>query len=226
MKDFSFKSVVPHLVAILLFVVITMAYLSPLLQGKQLKQYDITNFQGASKEIVDYRTATGKEALWTNSMFSGMPAYQISVLYSSNLVKYIDNVLTLGLPHPAGMIFLYFLGFYILLLVMKVDYRLSIVGAIAFAFSSYFFIIIDVGHNTKAHAIGYMAPVIAGFILSFRGRYLLGGIITALFLSLELYCNHVQITYYMFLIIAILVVAELVKSLLARHFKSFLKAVS
>lgn len=214
----------PHLVAIVLFALITMAYLSPLLQGKQLKQSDITNYQGASKEISDWRNATGEEALWTNRMFSGMPAYQISVMYSSNLVKYIDKIFTLGLPHPAGMVFLYFMGFYILLLVMKVDYRLSIVGAIAFALSSYFFIIIDVGHNTKAHAIGYMAPVIAGIILVFRGRYLLGGILTALFMALELYCNHVQITYYMLLTVFILAVLELVKSFREKLLKNYIRS--
>lgn len=232
MKNFSFKTIWPHIIAVAAFFTITMIYLDPLIPnlfdskgGKQLKQSDITNFQGASKEIADYRTATGKEALWTNRMFSGMPAYQISVSYASNLVKYIDKIFTLGLPHPAGMVFLYFIGFYILLLVMRVDYRLSIVGAIAFAFSSYFFIIIDVGHNTKAHAIGYMAPVIAGIILTFRRKYILGGILTALFMSLELYCNHVQITYYMLLIIAVLVIYELVKVIKAKEYKSFIRSV-
>ena len=168
MKNISFKKAAPYLAAILFFIVITFIFFSPLLEGKRIFQSDIMQFQGMSKEIADYRASTGKEPLWTNSMFGGMPAYQISTNYSSNLVGYLDKILTLGLPHPANLLFLYFLGFFFLLLVMKVDPWLAIAGAIGFAFSSFFMIIIDVGHNSQAHAIGYMAPVLAGFILTFR----------------------------------------------------------
>ncbi|MFA4852533.1 MAG: YfhO family protein [Bacteroidales bacterium] len=225
MRNFNIKSFVPHIIAIVLFVVITMVYLSPLLEGKQLKQGDITNFQGVSKEIADYRAATGKEALWTNRMFGGMPAYQISVVYKTNLINYIDRAIKLWLPHPAGLIFLYFLGFYILLLVLGVDKRLGIVGAIAFAFSSYFFIILDAGHNSKANAIGYMAPVIAGIILTFNGRYWLGAAVTTFFLALEINANHLQITYYLLLIIIILGMAELVSKFKEKEFKKFFRAI-
>lgn len=224
MKGFSFKSLAPHLLAITIFAAITLIYFSPLLEGKQLKQGDVVNFQGASKEIIDYRNATGDEALWTGRMFSGMPAFQISVVYSSLLVKYFDGLFTLWLPHPAGLVFLYFIGFYILLLVLKVDFRIAIIGAIAFALSSYFFIILEAGHNTKAHAIGYMAPVLAGVIMCFRGRYLLGGILTTLFLSLEIFANHVQISYYLLLIILVLAVAEFVAHLKEKELKKFVKA--
>lgn len=224
MKNISLKSFTPYLVAIALFVVLAGTYVTPLFDGKQLKQSDITNYQGMSKEIVDYRDATGKEALWTGRMFSGMPAYQISVVYSSNLIKYIDRIFMLGLPHPMGMIFLYFLGFYILLIAMRVNPWTSIIGAIAFAGSSYFLIIIDVGHNTKAHAIGYIAPVIAGIILTYNGRYLLGGIITALFMALELYCNHVQITYYMLMVFFIFMIFELINKIKEKQLRSFIVA--
>ena len=136
MKNFSFKKILPYVVAILIFVVITFLYFSPLLEGKKLLQSDIVHFKGMSKEIVDYREKTGQEPLWTNSMFGGMPAYQISTNYSSNVLSYLDRALSLGLPHPANLVFLYFLGFFILLLVMGVNPWLSIVGAIAFGMSS------------------------------------------------------------------------------------------
>src|ERR1039457_5692919 len=118
MKNISLKAVMPHLIAVVLFITIAVVYFSPILEGKKLLQSDIVHFQGVSKEIVDYRNTTGKEALWTNSMFGGMPAYQISVKYTGNLIGYLDKIFTLGLPHPANYVFLYFLGFYVFLLVM------------------------------------------------------------------------------------------------------------
>ena len=134
MKKPDFKNFLPYFTAIAIFLVITIIYFSPLLEGKKIYQSDIVNFRGASKEIVDFREQTEKEALWTNSMFSGMPAYQISVVYKGNVLGYLDKILTLGLPHPASTVFLYFIGFFILLLVLKVDPWLSMAGAIAFAF--------------------------------------------------------------------------------------------
>lgn len=224
MKNINFKKLVPYLTAIVIFVVITMAYFSPLLDGKQLRQSDITQFKGMSKEISDFRDKTGEEALWTNSMFGGMPAYQISVIYKGNILRHLDKLLQLYLPHPAGMVFLYMIGFFILLLVLKVDKWLAIAGSIGFAFSSYLFIIFEAGHNSKAHAIGYMAPVLAGIILSYRGKYLLGGILAAIFLSLELMTNHLQITYYLLITSIILVITELVTSLKQKTLPVFLKS--
>jgi len=177
-----------------------------------------------SKEISDYREATGEEALWTNSMFGGMPAYQISVQYKGNVLRYLDQLMQLYLPQPAGMVFLYMIGFFILLLVLKVDKWLAIAGAIAFAFSSYLFIIFEAGHNSKAHAIGYMAPVLAGIILTYRGRYLTGGIMAAIALSLELLTNHFQITYYLMMIAGVFVITELVSSIREKQLPGFAKA--
>lgn len=224
MKTPSFRSLAPYLAAIVVFILITFAYFSPLLEGKQILQSDIVNHKGMSKEIVDYRNATGQEPLWTNSMFGGMPAYQISVKYTSNLIGYLDKIFTLGLPHPANLVFLYFLGFFFLLLVLKIDPWLSIAGAIGFAFSSFFFIIIGAGHNSQAHAIGYIAPVLAGIILAYRKNYLWGGIITAVFFSLELYAGHPQITYYMLLLAGIIGLAELVSAVRDKWIPAFLKA--
>ncbi|HXC04344.1 MAG TPA: YfhO family protein [Bacteroidia bacterium] len=225
-SSFDIKKFIPYIAAILIFIGITLTYFNPLLGGKkQLQQGDVQHYQGMSKEIADYRAQTGgKEALWTNSMFGGMPAYQISVVYHSNLLKYVNNVLMLGLPHPTGYVFLYMLGFFILLLTLKVDPWLSIVGAVAFGFSSYFFIILEAGHNSKAHAISFMAPVVAGFILSFRGKYLLGGAIAALFLGLELFANHLQITYYLAIFLVIYCVAEFVSAAMNKQLSQFLKA--
>jgi len=224
MKNISFRKALPYLSAIAIFVVITMMYFSPLLEGKKLKQSDITQWKGMSKEISDFRDKTGEEALWTNSMFGGMPAYQISVEYKGNVLRYADQLMQLYLPQPAGMVFLYMIGFFILLLVLKVDKWLAIAGAVAFAFSSYLFIIFEAGHNSKAHAIGYMAPVLAGIILTYRGRYLAGGVLAAIALSLELLTNHMQITYYLMLISGILVITEFVSSIREKKLPGFAKA--
>jgi len=224
MKNISVKALLPYFAAILIFIVISLAYLNPLLEGKKLRQGDITRYKGMSKEVVDFREATGEEALWTNSMFSGMPAYQISVNYKANLVKYFDNIFKLGLPHPAGLVFLYMIGFFILLITLKIDPWLSIVGAIAFGFSSYFFIILEAGHNSKAHAIGYMAPVLAGVLLTYRGKYIIGGLLTLLFLALEIRAGHPQITYYLFLLLLIFGIFELINTIRLKNYKPFLRA--
>ena len=223
MKESPIKKLIPYFVAVIIFLIITMLYFSPLFQGKKLQQGDITRHKGMSKEIADHREKTGEEALWTNSMFGGMPAYQISVKYKANLISYVDRIFRLGLPNPAGYVFLYFLGFFVLLLILGVDPWISIAGAIAFALSSYFFIILEAGHNSKAHAIAYMAPVLASIILSFRGKVLLGGILTALFLALELNAGHPQISYYLMLIVLVLGVFELVDSIKTKTFLRFLK---
>ncbi len=224
MMNLNIKKIVPYIAAIVIFVVVTMVYLSPLLEGQRLKQDDITRHKGMSKEIVDYRDKTGIDPLWTNSMFGGMPAYQISVEYKGNLVRFIDDIMRLGLPHPAGLVFLYMLGFFILLIVLKIDPWLSIGGAIAFGFSSYFFIILEAGHNSKAHAIGYMAPVLAGIILTYRGKYIIGGILTLLFLALEINAGHPQITYYLFLLLLIFAIAEFAEAVKSKTLPSFIRA--
>lgn len=217
------KKLSPHLIVILLFVSISFAYFSPLLEGKRLDMPDIKNWIGMSKEVVDFRETTGEEALWTNSMFSGMPAYQISTRSNGNLMQYVVKVISLGMPSPANRLFLYLLGFYLLLLSLKVDYRLSAVGAIAFAFSSYFFIIIMAGHMTKAHAIAYVPMVVAAVLYTYRGRMLLGGVLTALTVALELYANHLQITYYLVLILLLIGVVQFIKDLKANNLPDFAK---
>ncbi len=224
MKHLDFKKLMPYLMAIVLFVVISLAYLNPLLEGKKLRQDDITRHKGMSKEVVDFRENTGEEALWTNSMFGGMPAYQISVKYKGNLIRYIDSIFKLGLPHPADLVFLYMFGFFVLMISLRVNPWLGIAGAIAFGLSSYFLIILGAGHNSKAHAIGYMAPVVAGFILTYRGKYMLGGILTLLFLSLEIQAGHPQITYYLMLLLLVFGISEFVFSVREKTFPSFTRS--
>lgn len=210
--------------SILLFAIITLVFFSPLLNGKAIKQGDVANFKGMSKEIMDYREKYGKDPLWTNSMFSGMPAYQISVLYPSNLVKPLTKVLGFGIPHPAVIMFLAFIGFFFLLLTFNVELWLATIMAIAFGLSSYTIILIEAGHNPKGYAIAYMAPVLAGLFMTFRGKLILGSALFALALSLELSVNHVQITYYLMIAALILSLGEVVRLVLEKNISYLIKA--
>lgn len=195
MKE-NLKPWLPHISALLVFLLVSVVYFSPVIEGKRLKQGDIKNFQGMAKEIRDHRQVFEEEPLWTNSMFGGMPAYQIAVQYPGAVLKQVDKLFQLWTPRPVAFVVLYMIGFYILMLSLRINPWLAIAGAIAFGFSSYYFIIIEAGHNTKAHAIGYMAPTLAGMIWAYRGKLLLGGALTALFMALQVQANHVQITYY------------------------------
>jgi hypothetical protein len=223
-KAFDFRKILPYLTAILVFCVIIVVYFYPALEGKKLAASDVVHFQGMSKEIVDYREKTGEQALWTGNMFGGMPSYQVSVKYSDNLMIFIHNIIRLGFHLPIGMVIIYFLGFYYLMLVLRINPWLSIAGAIAFAFSSYFFIIFIPGHTSKAYAIGYMAPVLASVIMTYRGKYLQGAILTAFFLALEITCNHPQITYYLLIMVAIYGIVELIHHYKEKNIRNFVKA--
>lgn len=224
MKNNIIRAAIPYVVAIIVFIAISLIYFSPVLEGKKLKQSDIVNYRGTAQEIIDYRNQIGEEALWTNALFGGMPAYQIDVKYKSNISYFFHKVLMLGLPHPANILFILLLGFFILILALRSDPWLAIVGAIAFAFSTYIFLILDVGHNAKALAIGYMPGVIAGVVLAFRGKYIAGGAITALFMALELAVNHIQMTYYLLFILGFITLFEFFYSLKNKLFPGFLKA--
>lgn len=217
------KCLVPYIVAIVLFLIMTLVYVSPVLEGKRIMQPDIVKFQGMAKEIIDFRNKTGEEALWTNSMFGGMPAFQISVKWANNISDFFHNVMTLWLPRPADMIFLYFIGFFIFLLMLKVNPWIALAGAIGFAFSSYHFIIIEAGHNSKAVAIGYMAPVLGSIIYTFRGNFFSGGILFAIFMGLQLFANHYQITYYLAIIVFIYGLAQLYEHVIEKRSAEFFK---
>jgi hypothetical protein len=201
----TYRKYLPYAAAIVLFGILTLIYFRPLLAGKELRQDDISRHKAASKEIADHREKYGEEPLWTNSMFGGMPAYQISAKYPGNWLGTIDPVFKLGLPHPGGYMFLYFAGFFILLLCLGVQPWLALTGALAYGLSSYFLIIIEAGHNSKANALGYLPALIGGVVLLFRGKYWLGFAVTALFTGMELNANHVQITYYGYMLIAFII---------------------
>src|SRR5581483_213414 len=174
----NFKAWLPHIIAVALFIIVPVIYFLPALEGKALFQSDISNFLGVVKETVDFRAQHHTEPLWTNSMFGGMPTYQLSVAYPTNLVQYVFNVLINVLPFPAGIVFTCCLGFYILMNVLKVNPWVGIIGS--FAFSSFFFVVLAAGHNSQANAIAFMAPTLAGVILAFNGKKLMGGALTAL----------------------------------------------
>lgn len=220
MKNINFKKIIPIVSAIAIFVVITYGYFSPMLKGKVILQHDMVSVQGMAKETNDFREQYHEEPLWTNSMFGGMPAYLISIRSPGSLILHVKTALSFGMPPTTMLVFNYMLGFFILLMVLGVNPWLSIIGAVAFAFSSYNIIIIDAGHITKAQAIGYMAPVFAGVILVCRRKYLLGGSVLALFMALELYSSHVQITYYLIMFLVVYVAFEFVELIKEKQYKT------
>ena len=198
------QSIYPHLLALVGFVLVSLIYFYPVLQRKQIFQSDIAQYTGMAKEQIDFRAATDTEPYWTNSAFGGMPTYQLGAKYPHDYIGALDDVLRF-LPRPADYLFLYFLGFYGLLLVLKIDPLKAFFGAIAFGFSTYLIIILGVGHNSKAHAIGYMPLVIAGFLMVFQKRFIWGGLLTLFATALEINANHFQMTYYLLIFLLLLV---------------------
>lgn len=215
-----------HLAICAFFVILCFVYFSPVLQGKAPAQGDVLQAKAMQKEIMDYKAKDGKGPLWTNQMFGGMPAYQIWVQYPLNLTTYGISIIKDILPDPVGTVLVYLLGAYLLFCVMKINPWLAAAGAIAFAFTSYNFIIIAAGHSNKALAIGLFAPILAGIILTFRGKYLMGASLTALFLALNLRANHVQMTYYFLLALLIYVGIEIYHAVKANKTKELTKVLS
>ncbi len=221
--NISLKKTLPHIAVLIGFVVISLLYFNPVLSGKQIYQSDIVQYTAMSKQQSDYRNEKGQEPYWTDSAFGGMPTYQLGARYPHNYIKKLDSLIRF-LPRPADYLFLYFLGFYLLLLVLKVDWRLAVIGALAFGFSTYLIIILGVGHNAKAHAIGYFPWVLAGIVLTFQKKYIPGFLLTAVAMALEIQANHIQMTYYLGLLVLVLGVAYLIdaykKQILTHFFRS------
>jgi hypothetical protein len=217
------KNLLPVLAALAVFYALSIIYFNPALDGKRLVQGDLKNWQGMAQEIMEHRDATGEDPLWTGSMFSGMPAYQITVLWPQNLLRFADDALHGFLPRPMSFLFLYLLGMYILLRCLRIDPWLSIVGAVAFGFSSYFFVILEAGHNSKANAIGYAPMVLGAVWVLLRGRMLLGAALLALFMGLQVMMNHVQITYYLGFVLVLLALAEAVRAVREKQFADLAK---
>ncbi|GAA4318112.1 YfhO family protein [Compostibacter hankyongensis] len=218
------KSVLPHILAVLIFIVLGFIYCSPVLQGNTLHQSDMTQVQGMMKEARDFYDRTGERPLWTNSMFSGMPSFVIYTGPTANQLGWVNRLTTLFLPQPVNMLFIAMLGIYFLLCVLGFNYWVRIFGAVAYGFSSYNLILMVTGHITKMMCMAWMAPVFAGIILVYRGRHLLGGAITALSAGLLIYNNHLQVIYYTLIMIGCLVVGELVYSIKEKTLPRFLIA--
>ncbi|MFK7000037.1 YfhO family protein [Flavobacterium oreochromis] len=199
----NLKRFYPHVLAFIGFVLISIIYFYPVLSGKKILQSDIVQYTAMAKEQNDFRAQYNEEPYWTNSAFGGMPTYQLGANYPHNYIKKIDSVLRF-LPRPADYLFLYFLGFYVLLMALRVPSLKSFFGALVFGFSTYLIIILGVGHNAKAHAIAYMPMVVAGVVMVFQKRWIIGGILTMIAAALELNANHFQMTYYLFIFLLIL----------------------
>ena len=215
------KQYTKHLIVLLGFIVVSLAYFSPVLQGKKIFQSDIVQYKGMAKQQIDFRSTSGVETYWTNAAFGGMPTYQLGAKYPHNYIKHLDLSLRF-LPRPADYLLLYFVGFYLLLLVLGQDFRIAIIGAIAFGFSTYLIIILGVGHNAKAHAIGYMPFVLSGVLLVFQKRYLLGFVLTTVASGLEIVANHPQMTYYLLFILLFLAFSFLLRLLKQTRSQDFL----
>lgn len=222
MDNVLFKKALPHFTAILLFLIFPAIYFSPQLEGNKLNQHDTNTATGMAKEILEYNKTNSDLALWTNSMFGGMPAYLIG-LPTFSMLSPVYSLTTLFDWRPISFVFLYLIGFYIALLLFGLNPWICLVGAIAFGFSSYDFIIIAAGHNTKAIAIGYMAPMIGALYHAWKKNLWIGSAFFALFLALQIYANHLQITYYTMLTILIFGMAELWFAYKEKNVADFLK---
>ncbi|RZK49783.1 MAG: hypothetical protein EOO99_05395 [Pedobacter sp.] len=214
-----------HLAIIAAFIVLCFIYFSPVLQGKAPAQSDVIQSKAMQTEIMDFKQKDGKGPLWTNQMFGGMPTYQIWVQYAYNVATYGIGLVTKAMPNPVGTVLLLLVGAYFLFNVLKLNPWLAAAGAIAFAFTTYNFVLIATGHSNKALAIGFFAPILAGILLTLRGRLWLGASLTALFLALEIRANHIQMTYYLFLAVLILIGIELYQANKHRTMPAFLKSL-
>ncbi len=218
------KRFLPHILVIFSFIIISLLYFNPVLSGKVLYQNDIKLYQSMAKQQNDHRANTGEETYWNNSAYAGMPTYQMGARFPHDYMDKLDRLIRF-LPRPADYLFLYLISFYILMLVMRIPWKMAILGALAFGFSTYLIIIIGVGHNSKAHAIAYFPLVIAGILMVFQKRYFWGSILTALAMGLEIQANHYQMTYYLGLLVVVLGISYLIDAIKKKQLPHFLKSV-
>ncbi len=218
------NKIVPHLLVLIGFVLVSLIYFYPVLQGNKIFQSDIVQYTGMAKEQNDFRTESNEEPFWTNSAFGGMPTYQLGANYPNDAIGTLDDLLRF-LPRPADYLFLYFLGFYVLLMVLKVDPLKAFFGALAFGLSTYLIIILGVGHNAKAHAIAYMPMVVAGVLLVFQRRYIVGGLLTMVAAALEINANHFQMTYYLLFLLLIMAIYYVVIAIKNKEYAALGKTV-
>ena len=213
------KKVLPHVVAIGLFLVVVIVIFYPQLEGKQLYQHDIVMVKACSQEIIKHRADFGEEPLWTSSQFSGMPTFGINQFYPKNLMEYVERALRLGIPRNMSMVLLVFVSFYLLMLSFKVNPWLAIAGAIAFGLSTYWYIALGAGHTSKIRAVDFMAVVLAGVIMAYRGRILWGAAVAGVGTALQVHATHFQITYYLLIILGFYGLFEFINQFLIRPFR-------
>ena len=224
----SIKKCLPDVLAVLLFVVLAFAYFFPAdIEGRILYRHDASAGRGAGQEGIEYLQKTGERSRWTNALFGGMPTYQMAPSYgSTDLLTKAIYAYHLWLPENVWFVFAYLLGFYILLRAFDFRQHLAALGSIIWAFSTYFLIIIAAGHIWKVWALAYLPPMIAGIVLAYRGKYLWGLLLTAVFSAFEINANHVQMTYYYLFIILFMVIAWLVEAIRQQQMARFLKATA
>lgn len=219
------KKYLPHIIAVLALIVVNSVYFFPAFSGKSIEQDDIKLGVAKSKEIVDYREQTGEEPLWTNSMFSGMPTFLMNIEHNGNWLEAIESALKLWMPAKIGLVLFLMFGFYMLGAYYKLDPWVNAIGAIAFAFSAFFIISFGAGHNAKIRAAGYIAPMLMGILLTYRGKYLMGLAVTSLFAGLGIMSNHIQVTYYGVIIAVIITIVEFIRAYKAKELNTFAKAI-
>ncbi|MCS6821389.1 MAG: YfhO family protein [Microscillaceae bacterium] len=218
------QQILPHSLIILGFIVLSFFYTYPVLQGKILLQNDVIQAKGAAQELVKYEQETGKKALWTNSLFGGMPAYMIKMDYPNSLPTHLGRYFVNLLPSPTNIIFWYLFGFYLAMVLLGYNRWLAVLGAFGFAFASYNIINIEAGHVSKCLAIAFAPPFMAAVILAYKGKYWLGGALAGLFAAIHLYANHVQITYYVLISLGLYVIFDLVQKIKTSQLKTFFQA--
>ncbi len=226
MKE-KLKKSIPYIIAFLFFIAFSYAYFSPILQGKAISQMDLNHSKGMAQELIQFHDKTGEDSQWTNSMFGGMPSYTIYGGTSYNIFTYIHRYVRFGLPYTTvGILFLYMFCFYLLLVSLKFSNLQSVLGGVSFGLASYNIIIIAVGHITKTYAIAFMAPVIAGILMTYRGKYLWGALLTTFALGVEISASHIQIVYYLALMVLLLIIVKFIYAIKQNEINKFIKASS
>ena len=218
------KNSIPHILSVVFFAVLSMAYFYPLLSGKAIVQSDIQQFRGMSRQVVEHRADFDEEPYWIDNAFGGMPTYQITSKYPNDFIGKVDKLIRF-LPRPADYLFVYLLSFYLLMLFFTPKVQIAIAGAIAFGFSTYLLIILGVGHNTKALAIGYMPMVVLGVIHLFSEKRKLGFGILTLSMALQLHANHYQMTYYVLILVGLIALGFTIDFVQNKQYRPLVKSL-
>ena len=217
---YNFRNIIPHLICIVFLALLSLAYFYPVLLNKGIEQSDISQFTGMSKQIVDHREEFNEEPYWLDNAFLGMPSFQVSAIYPYDILRIIDQSIRF-LPRPADYLFLYMLSFYLLIIHLRINYKYALFGSIAFGFSTYLIIILGVGHNTKALAIGYLPLIVMGLLMIFKKDFLKGFLITSLSLGLQIHSNHYQMTYYTLIVLLVMIIIFFVDYIKKKDLKTF-----